>query len=239
MNVIKRVAELINYCKDNGIKITQRIDEIASLFASIVAIKAESYLEIGSEYGGSLYVLAHALPVGSKICVVDYPLNAVKEECLMGVVNTLREEGYKILLISGDSHKECIVDSVKVLFDKPFDVAFIDGDHSYMGVKQDYKNYNTFVKDGGLIAFHNVSIPADFEKSDCDDPEDSSSIQKRSDVEVGKLWKELIQKYKSLEIDAGLKHRFGVGIIQNNIKDSKEHTIIGEFNGCDFNTYWK
>ena len=34
------------------------------------------------------------------------------------------------------------------------DVLFIDGDHSYGGVRNDYDLYRNFVKPGGLIAFH-------------------------------------------------------------------------------------
>ena len=33
------------------------------------------------------------------------------------------------------------------------DLLFIDGDHSYEGVRQDYKMYSKLVRDGGLIAF--------------------------------------------------------------------------------------
>lgn len=36
----------------------------------------------------------------------------------------------------------------------PIDVLFIDGDHSYEGVKDDWQNFEPFVKKGGKIFFH-------------------------------------------------------------------------------------
>ena len=36
------------------------------------------------------------------------------------------------------------------------DFLFIDGDHSYAGVKQDFEKYSGYVKRGGLIAFHDI-----------------------------------------------------------------------------------
>ena len=38
--------------------------------------------------------------------------------------------------------------------DLTIDLLFIDADHSYKGVSEDWKNWNRFVKRGGIIAFH-------------------------------------------------------------------------------------
>lgn len=39
------------------------------------------------------------------------------------------------------------------LKDAEFDLLIIDGDHSFDGVKRDFENYRSFVRDGGLILF--------------------------------------------------------------------------------------
>jgi predicted O-methyltransferase YrrM len=39
------------------------------------------------------------------------------------------------------------------------DLLFIDGDHSYNGVKKDFTDYSPLVRKGGWIAFHDI-IPA-------------------------------------------------------------------------------
>jgi predicted O-methyltransferase YrrM len=38
----------------------------------------------------------------------------------------------------------------------PVDLIFIDGDHSYEGVKQDFEIYAPLVRSDGLIAFHDI-----------------------------------------------------------------------------------
>ena len=50
-------------------------------------------------------------------------------------------------------------DANTVVWDKLIDVLFIDGNHSYEGVKADYLKYEPFVKKGGLILMHDVTYP--------------------------------------------------------------------------------
>lgn len=65
------------------------------------------------------------------------------------------------------------------------DVLFIDGDHSYLGVKSDYTMYRTFVRKGGIIAFHDIN---------------DTKFHRDRGVMVSKLWQEL----------KGNKHEFTV-----------------------------
>ena len=46
------------------------------------------------------------------------------------------------------------------------DFLFIDGDHSYEGVKADYERYSPLVRKGGLIAFHDICEHAPETKCD-------------------------------------------------------------------------
>jgi cephalosporin hydroxylase len=58
--------------------------------------------------------------------------------------------------VVGDSHSE---DIFKQVSDIQYDILFIDGDHSYAGVKKDYEMYKDLVKDGGYIMFHDTVNP--------------------------------------------------------------------------------
>jgi len=58
--------------------------------------------------------------------------------------------------IKGDSHDPYFIEHVKNQVGQPVDFMFIDGDHSYEGVKADFYNFNSLVKPGGYIAFHDV-----------------------------------------------------------------------------------
>lgn len=52
-------------------------------------------------------------------------------------------------------------DSTKVhtqLEDEKYDAVFIDGNHSYEYVKKDLENYMPKVKDGGIVAMHDVNF---------------------------------------------------------------------------------
>jgi hypothetical protein len=63
--------------------------------------------------------------------------------------------GCEVLL--GDSHDPSMVaDLEKMLDGEPVDLLFIDGDHTYEGVKADYELYSPLVRPGGLVAFHDV-----------------------------------------------------------------------------------
>jgi hypothetical protein len=43
-----------------------------------------------------------------------------------------------------------------VLDGELLDFLFIDGDHAYAGVKQDYAMYGPLVRSGGCVAFHDI-----------------------------------------------------------------------------------
>ena len=50
-------------------------------------------------------------------------------------------------------------DSKQIEWDKPIDILFIDGSHTYEGCKADYEKYESFVKEDGLILMHDVLYP--------------------------------------------------------------------------------
>ena len=58
--------------------------------------------------------------------------------------------------IRADSHNPDTLERVKSIFEEEIDFLFIDGDHTYEGVKQDYEMYSPLVRSGGLVGFHDV-----------------------------------------------------------------------------------
>ena len=69
----------------------------------------------------------------------------------------MKKPGQTVHAVTGSSHDSTTLDLVKTIFaGAPIDVLFIDGDHSYEGVKQDYEMYRSLVRPGGIIAFHDI-----------------------------------------------------------------------------------
>ena len=58
--------------------------------------------------------------------------------------------------LTGDTHDRAYISHVKQIVDQPVDFMFIDGDHTYEGVKADFLNFCGLVKPGGHIAFHDI-----------------------------------------------------------------------------------
>jgi predicted O-methyltransferase YrrM len=95
-------------------------------------------------------------------------------------LETFAEADQRLVFVEGDSHsaetKAAILDQLE---DREVDFLFIDGDHSYEGVTQDFEDYADLVRDGGVIALHDTEAQ----------PEDPT-------VEVHRFWPELEREYE-------------------------------------------
>lgn len=62
-----------------------------------------------------------------------------------------------IQFFEGSSYAGDTISRVRsFLGDRKIDILFIDGDHTIEGVTKDYEAYMPFVKEGGIIAFHDI-----------------------------------------------------------------------------------
>ncbi|MGI8511567.1 MAG: class I SAM-dependent methyltransferase [Solirubrobacteraceae bacterium] len=68
-----------------------------------------------------------------------------------------RPEGQTVHAIDGDSAHPLTVNRLRrKLGGRRLDLLLIDGDHEFTGVQQDFLTYRRFVRNGGLIAFHDI-----------------------------------------------------------------------------------
>lgn len=159
---------------------------ILSLYEIIFESKPEFALEIGTGQCQSTRTILSALNENKKGRLVS--------------VDVGQRTGRipEILLpyftqVVGDSHKEETLEEVKKI-SPIYDFLFIDGDHSYAGVKKDFEMYVPLVKERGLILMHDI-------------------INK--DAGVKEFWKEI--KYPKISLDYGAAANGivpGMGIVQ-------------------------
>jgi SAM-dependent methyltransferase len=73
----------------------------------------------------------------------------------------LRCDGRTYHRIIGDSHRRStrtLVEALMVLHGREtIDVLFIDGDHSEAGVRQDFELFSPLMREGGIVAFHDIA----------------------------------------------------------------------------------
>lgn len=180
--------------------LTQVSSEIIDFSKFYKELNCKNILEIGSLYGGTFYVLCKLSKLEGKKISIDYPAYDNQEETMrqLKTQEKMKTFASDVHIIQGDSHNQSTVDSLKkVLNGEELDFIFIDGDHSYDGVKMDFEMYSQFLKDGGYIAFHDIN---------------DTEFHRGLNCHVAKFWNEL-KDYKKIEFNSHSMY-MGIGLIQ-------------------------
>lgn len=126
-------------------------DEILAFIELAAARSPRAVCEIGIADGGTTFLLGRSLPDCRLLIGVDL---YVKNRSLLRL---LKPEGQRFVPISGSSRSPRTRRRVeRALGGDELDLLFIDGDHSYEGVKRDFLDYRGLVRSGGMIAFHDI-----------------------------------------------------------------------------------
>ncbi len=186
-----------------NIKVFQNKKEIRELCKIISKIRAKVILEIGTAQGGTLFLLSKSADSDCILLSMALP-DVGKTEGYFSYripfYKSFASNNQKIRLIRKNSHDpSTLVQVKKILKNKEIDLLFIDGDHTYEGVKQDFEMYAPLVKKNGIIAFHDIVVyPPEYI---CD---------------VDKFWKEIKEFYEYKEIVENWEQgSCGIGLIFN------------------------
>lgn len=134
----------------------QHREELASFVRFLAERDPQTVLEIGTFQGGTLYVWARALGSTRHVVSVDRPVwNEMTHRRRRELYPTFSEDT-RIDVLFGDSHEERTYDEVAGSTREDLDLLFVDGDHSYEGVRQDFETYRELVGEDGLVAFHDI-----------------------------------------------------------------------------------
>ena len=144
------VEDLVNYhLKDFIIdnELFQQVyEEILTLAYWVNGFQPHNILEVG--HRGSTFHILSQLSTGKKVAV-DWTDNG------LSIRSHYMMYGQDFKLFIGDSQTEETRDKVKE-FCPQYDLIFIDGDHSYEGVKRDFELYKTLLSSRGHIIFHDI-----------------------------------------------------------------------------------
>jgi len=136
---------------DSNLGIAQVPEEVQRFHAFLRERSPRVVCEIGTYSGGHLYMLSRSLPTVKTLIGIDLH---VRNKAL---IRRLAPPDLAIHLIDGDSGSVAVLEAVKrAVGGQPIDVLFIDGDHRYDGVRRDFLTYRDLVRDGGVIAFHDI-----------------------------------------------------------------------------------
>jgi predicted O-methyltransferase YrrM len=143
------------------LKMAQIRGEIKALIELLSPRKPKRIMEIGTSRGGSLFLFAKLLDP-DLIVSIDKPFGDFDG---IGFENDelYKSFGRDVRIIRDDSHKDQTLNTVKgILGNDLLDFLFVDGDHTYDGIKKDFEMYYPLVKKGGIIALHDIiKNPAD------------------------------------------------------------------------------
>lgn len=176
--------------------------EFLAMIRRVQAAKPAVILEIGTAKGATL--LPWCRIASKKVVSVDLPggihgggYPAIKQPLYRALVSD--RPGVSLHLIQDDSHSPATrrLAEEKLAGDS-IDVLFIDGDHSYAGVKADFDLWSPLVRPGGLVIFHDI-LPH----------------KTVAHCEVDKFWNELKPCYAFEEyIDNPDQGWAGIGVVQ-------------------------
>jgi predicted O-methyltransferase YrrM len=194
--------EIVDFSLGNPVIRPLQVPSEIHRFAEIVAdLNPEILVEIGTSRGGTLCILSRLAAPTATIISVDLPggeFGGGYKWFQVPVFKTFTYARQKLHLLRGDSQSYEMGADVRDIIgrSRKLDLLFIDGDHSYEGVKRDFESYADLVRKGGIIALHDI---AEHTIKTC---------------QVARYWNEIKSKYRHEEIIADPKQGWaGIGVI--------------------------
>ncbi len=177
--------------------------ELEGLLAEVARLGPSTVVEIGTASGGTLFMLTRAASADATLVSIDLPGGAFGGGYLSWrapLYRSFAKPGQRVHLLRRDSHDPSTVEALRgILGGRKVDFLFIDGDHTYEGVKKDFEMYRTLVRPGGMVGFHDI-VPH----------------SAASGCEVDRFWNEIRGAFDSVEFVENRRAQFGgIGLIRS------------------------
>jgi cephalosporin hydroxylase len=163
---VDEILDVIDGFALGRVKITawQVRSELRQLLEAVRELRPSVVLEIGTALGGTLFAFSRVAARDALLVTIDLPegrFGGGYYPARSRLYRSFAHGGQTVELVTGDSHDHHTAAHVKTLLGgHPVDFLFVDGDHTYEGVRADYELYAPLVRPGGLIAFHDI-VPGD------------------------------------------------------------------------------
>jgi predicted O-methyltransferase YrrM len=188
------------YYRDLGLK--QNPAELLGLAKALREYRLERICEIGTFRGGTLFIWCQLAEPSAHLFSIDRPGSAWGggfRKRSQPFFESFLKPGQELHCLRGNSHAPRLrARLARALDGQPLDFLFLDGDHTYRGVKRDFEDYAGLVRAGGWIAFHDIVPQPD-----------------KPATQVHRFWQELKPGYRHREfIDADPQcPAMGIGLI--------------------------
>lgn len=133
--------------------------EFESLLDVVKRLEPARVLEIGTARGGTLFLFTRVAAANARLVSVDMPggrFGGGYPRSYGRLYRASARDDQTVDLIRADSHSPATRAAVVKKLGSSVDFLFIDGDHTYDGVRQDFEMYEPLVRRGGVIAFHDI-----------------------------------------------------------------------------------
>lgn len=187
----------MNFCLAQPLAPLQIRSELLALATEVASLEPRTGMEIGTHLGGTLFLFCRLAHPSARMLSLDLYRGRLGGIRKMIYYSFLRGSQH-LDIVTGDSHSSPTLSTVaKKLGPAKLDFLFIDGDHSYDGVKRDFEMYSPLVRAGGLVAFHDI-VPHP--------PE--------AQCHVNEFWVEVKQRYRHKEfIESPNQQWAGIGVL--------------------------
>jgi glycosyltransferase involved in cell wall biosynthesis/cephalosporin hydroxylase len=191
--------ELLGFIQEH-IPAGQKTSEIVEFARFARDLAPKVFCEIGTMCGGTHLFMTQALPTVNASIAIDLLIQN------KGQLRLLARAGLDSYFVQGPSAAgKTVARVVSILSGREIDLLFIDGDHRYEGVRADFLIYRRFVRDGGVVAFHDI----------CEDYRARYGRETGQDAGgVPALWRRLRSHYEHREfVESPDQDGFGIGAL--------------------------
>jgi len=162
-DVLRSIKEYSGRGFYDKIRLAQIEEELLELCKRVVQNKPKVIVEIGTWNGGTFYVWNRINPNAKKIISIDLPDGQYGGGYDEKRIKFFKEFGKgrdecELFFIRGDSKAKSTLDELKeILKGDRIDFLYIDGDHTYEGIKKDFNIYKNLMSSNGIIGFHDIN----------------------------------------------------------------------------------